>query len=321
MAKIINMNPQSQKDLEFEKFFKGLSKDQQALFEEFNIKSCEDMAAFIAALGIDLDKMLDYCEKHQDDDSPNLPIEQLLMDEDHPLFHDSILSKKDDEDDDNEAYEWFDDDEYLPERVFIGDKTTEYHIRIKLKNAPLPIWRELKVPSNITLEAFSNIILEAMGWDNMHFHQFKKGNILFMDTQSLEEEDDYMIFDDYQRQDSNDWSLEQVLMEKGDRMEYEYDFGDGWKHEIWVKGIREYNLDEKPGISIVKGKGACPPEDCGGVYGYGDLLRIHAKKRKTKEEKERLEWYWMDNFFDPEYYDVEEYQETLNDLWNRLICK
>ena len=57
------------------------------------------------------------------------------------------------------------------------------------------------------------------------------------------------------------------------------------------KEIREYAPSETSDVIELKGKGACPPEDCGGVWGCEDLLRIHAKKRRSKEDKERLQWY------------------------------
>ena len=312
MSKIVKMNPQIQKESKFEEFLKSLSKKDRAFLEEFNIKSSEDIIAFFLASGIDVEKMLNYCNNHPNDDLKDISIKQFMMDEEHPLYYESILAKNDEEDD----YE--DDSLYFPGRIFTDEKAVEYHIRIKLNNAPLPIWRELKVPSNITLEVLSIIILEAMGWEDKHLHQFKKGNVLYMDTHELEEQESMTTFSRFRREDSNNWSLSQVLPEKGDRIDYEYDFGDSWMHEIWVKGIREYTSDEIPAIVLLKGKGACPPEDCGGVWGYADLLRIHAKKRKTKEEKERLAWYWMDRNFVPEDYDLEGYREILDSLWDEL---
>ena len=176
MAKIIHINTQCRKEPDFDEFQKKLSKEQLELLNEFNIRNHEDMAALAVAMGVDMEKMLNFRDKHPDVNMEDVPFEQFMMDEDHPLYHKSVLAEDD--------YE--DDSMCLPEYVFIGVPKTEYHIRIKLKNAPLPIWRELKVPSNITLEVLSCIIIEAMGWKNIHLHKFKKGNILFMDTDELE---------------------------------------------------------------------------------------------------------------------------------------
>ena len=116
--------------------------------------------------------------------------------------------------------------------------------------------------------------------------------------------------------DTKDYPISEFFKEKRDRMVYEYDFGDGWRHEIWLKDIRKYNTNEEPMFVAYKGSGACPPEDCGGVWGYGELLEINAKRRKTAEEKERLDWYCIDKDFDPEYFDVDEAQDILDALWD-----
>jgi len=60
-------------------------------------------------------------------------------------------------------------------------------------------------------------------------------------------------------------TVDDMLTEKGKRVVFEYDFGDSWEHDLWYKGEREYNPGEKPSITFVKGQGACPPEDCGGI--------------------------------------------------------
>ena len=312
MAKIVKMNPAQKEESDFKEFTKNLPKEEQDLLKKINIRSNEDMAAFVTALGIDLDKMLNYSERHPEADFEEVSFNEFMMDADHPLYQDTIWANESDED-------FYDEGSYLPERAFIGKEAVEYHIRMKLNNAPLPIWREVKLPSNITLEALSYIIIDTMGWEDRHLHQFKKGDTLYKNTEDLEEEEDIMPFSRFRKENSNNWSLDQVLPEKGDRIEYEYDFGDEWRHEIWVKGIREYNPGEYRKLTIIKGKGACPPEDCGGVWGYSDLLRIHAKKRKTKEEKEQLEWYYMDKYFNPEEFDVEETQACLDALWEELL--
>lgn len=312
MAKIVKMNPVPKGNKDFHEFCKELPQEMQEMLQAFGISSFTDLMGFSAMLGIDPEKVIEHDRKHPGQTLEELPpVEEFMLDEDHPLYNNKIQDLFD--------YETDDDPFFLPEHVFIGDKVMEYHIRIKLNNAPLPIWRELKVPSNITLEVLSFLIIAAMGWENIHLHQFKKGNVFFKNTACINQDRELMPFNRATVKDTNDFSLAQILVKKGDRMKYEYDFGDSWEHEIWVKGIREYAPDEIPDVIVVNGKGTCPPEDCGGVWGYEDLLRIHAKKCRTKEDKERLRWYHMyDSYFIPEECSIEAAQEAVSEVWYDL---
>ena len=98
---------------------------------------------------------------------------------------------------------------------------------------------------------------------------------------------------------------------------FEYDFGDGWEHDVWVKGIRQYEEGEPSKLLFVKGKGVCPPENCGGVEGYAYLLDLYQKKRKTAEEKAHLEFFGMkklpNNMIDVSFEGME---DVLNYLWS-----
>ena len=91
------------------------------------------------------------------------------------------------------------------------------------------------------------------------------------------------------------------------RMRYTYDFGDDWIHDIIIEKIVE--TDKKLTRPIcIKAKMAVLPEDCGGAYGYEELLEILANK-KDKRYKEMKRWVesgfstWYDN---REYVDIEE---------------
>lgn len=186
----------------------------------------------------------------------------------------------------------------------------EYHVRIKLNNTDLKIWREVKVPSNITLHALAELLLEVMGWMMEHLYCFRFKGISYCSKEQIEES----MFP-LQDKDFSEFTLSDLLTEKGVRMKLDYDYGDSWEHDVWVKSIREYNKGEKPSITFVTGHGECPPEDSGGVWGYAELLELTHKKKLTKEERERLEWYKMDDRsgFDPEYCDIEYFKEIAED--------
>jgi hypothetical protein len=191
----------------------------------------------------------------------------------------------------------------------------EYHVRIKLNNIDLKIWREVKVPSNITLQALAELLLEVMGWMMEHLYQFRFKGEYYCSKEQIENSMFLMEDNDFSK-----YALSDLLTEKGVRMKLEYDFGDSWEHDVWVKGIREYDKGEKPSITFVNGHGECPPEDCGGVWGYADLLELTKKKKLTDEEREQLEWYEMDreNLFDPEYCDIEYFKEIAEEYNDAL---
>lgn len=163
----------------------------------------------------------------------------------------------------------------------------EYHLRIKLNHTERKIWRELKVPSDLCLDVLAQILIDVMGWTGEHLYGFR-----YKDAQ-------YSIPDEFcggpfsRDCDITKYTLSDLLKEKGDRMKFDYDYGDSWEHDVWVKAISDYGKDEPHHIHFLKGFGACPPEDCGGVWGYEELIELTTKKRKTREDKERLDWYEM----------------------------
>jgi all-trans-retinol 13,14-reductase len=147
------------------------------------------------------------------------------------------------------------------------------------------------VPSNITLQALAELLLEVMGWMMEHLYQFRFKSEYYCSKEQIK--DSLFPSDD---KDFAKVALSDLLTEKGVRMKLEYDYGDSWEHDVWVKGIREYDKGEKPSITFVNGHGECPPEDCGGVWGYADLLGLTRKKKLTAEERENLEKYVDDIF-------------------------
>jgi hypothetical protein len=106
-----------------------------------------------------------------------------------------------------------------------------------------------------------------------------------------------------------DLTIKDILTKQNDRIIYEYDFGDGWKHEIWLEKIVPTGKKEHP--VCLKGRMKCPPEDCGGVWGYMDLLE-ELSKLDGAERKLYLEDRFMDDF-DPEHFDKDEINQQLKE--------
>ncbi len=173
-----------------------------------------------------------------------------------------------------------------------------YQIKISLIGAKPPIWRTILVPDNLKLTAFHDVIQAAIGWTDSHLHQFIANNVF------------YGIPDDefgMEIEDESKYKLSQLLKKEKDSIKYEYDFGDSWEHKILLEKILPF--DAKTALPVcLKGKRACPPEDCGGIWGYEELLQTISDPNHPEHE-EMLEW--LGGEFDPEEFDLEEINEDL----------
>ncbi len=131
-----------------------------------------------------------------------------------------------------------------------------------------------------------------MGWEDSHLHQF----IIDEEYYGNPEDSDY---DDIKNEKR--YRLNQFVTRKGFKFVYEYDFGDSWEHTVQVEAILPIEKGEQYPVCIA-GKGACPPEDVGGVWGYEDFLKVISNP-KHPEYEEMTEWFGED--FDPEFFDIE----------------
>jgi hypothetical protein len=174
---------------------------------------------------------------------------------------------------------------------------TIYQIKVTLDGSSPPIWRRLLVPSKVTLGDLHYIIQIAMGWTDSHLHQFLVGE----KTYGVPHPDmDWTLDEDRVK-------LAQVAPGEKSKFHYEYDFGDSWSHTILV----EKTLPPEPGKPYpicIKGKGNCPPEDCGGIWGYADFVDAMADPNHPEHE-DLKEWYGGD--FDPDAFDLDEVNRSL----------
>ena len=146
-----------------------------------------------------------------------------------------------------------------------SDAVNIYQIKVTLKHSKPPIWRRTQVPGDVNLGRLHRILQVVMGWEDYHLHQFIVG-----DDYYGEPHPDYEVWGPEMR-DEGRASLAQIAPGEKAKFLYEYDFGDGWEHELLVEKI----LPPEPGVDYprcLKGKRACPPEDVGGVWGYANFL-------------------------------------------------
>lgn len=177
-----------------------------------------------------------------------------------------------------------------------------YQLKITLKGSKPPIWRRILVPSNIDLGEFHGILQIVLGWTDSHLHQFISGRTMYGTPV-----DEFGVDLEMECEDETKYKLSQLLKRGKDSLNYEYDFGDGWEHKIVLEKILPYDGSVKV-PTCIKGKRACPLEDCGGIWGYDNLLEV-IKDPSHPEHREMLEW--IGGEFDPEFFDIEETNSTL----------
>lgn len=179
-------------------------------------------------------------------------------------------------------------------------KATEsriYQVKVTLQGVKPPLWRRLVVSSSISLRKLHDVLQVALGWTDTHLHLFDvRGQ-----TYGVPDPD----FANDMRSDAK-VQLDQVLVREKDAMFYDYDFGDGWRHKIVLEKI--HPTSETRASLCIAGARACPPEDCGGVWGYAKLLEVIANPSHPEHE-EMLEW--LGDEFDPTHFEVEEVNAIL----------
>ena len=167
-------------------------------------------------------------------------------------------------------------------------------VKVTLRDIEPAIWRRLEVPAEIKLARLHVALQIAMGWGDYHLHEFQIGGV------------EYGVPDpDYEpmgvpMKDDRRAALLSVA-NVGDSFIYEYDFGDGWEHDIEVEAV----LPPRPRTlhpRVVGGERSCPPDDVGGTSGYEGFLEA-VRDPRHKEHDSMLEW--AGGSFDPEVFDMD----------------
>ena len=176
------------------------------------------------------------------------------------------------------------------------------HLHIELQNIDPPIWRRIEVENYLTFADLHLIIQTVMGWDSEHLYEFEVG-----DYRIGPAGDD--MFDDQPVLPDDDVEIGQVLGRKK-FFYYEYDFGDGWRHKITVEKRLPANDDVQAAL-LLDGERACPPEDCGGVSGYYQILEAKKHPRRA-ENREYSEWF---RDFKPEVFKIASARKQLKSIF------
>ena len=185
-----------------------------------------------------------------------------------------------------------------------------FQFRIQLKNIQKPpVWRRVIVPESFTFEQFHVVIQESFGWGNYHLFQFSPAGYGSEPVIAIPSDDDW----EKPTKNASKTRLSSVFKSENQKYTYIYDFGDDWEHNILLEEILP---DTALKASCLAGKGACPPEDCGGAWGYERLKEI-LKDPNHKEHKEMKEWIGIEDVkdrFHPEAFDLEYVNNVLSEL-------
>jgi hypothetical protein len=182
-----------------------------------------------------------------------------------------------------------------------GPPAPIYQIKVSLRGAKPPIWRRLEVPADTGLAELHRILQVAFGWEECHMHVFETAYGMFgVADPELGHRAEAPV------------TLEQVAPGVGDRLQYTYDFGDDWTHEIVV----EKQLDRRPVAypQCTGGRRAAPPEDCGGIWGYEELVEVLSDPGHP-DHNDRLEWLGLESAadFQPARFDAAEVTRALTE--------
>ncbi len=171
-----------------------------------------------------------------------------------------------------------------------------YQLKITLRGARPPIWRRIRIPSSATLPRLHDVIQAAFGWEDSHLHLFELRGRRYAPR----------AFELGDAMDDSRTSLAKALAQAGDRIRYDYDFGDGWEHEIVLEKVHE---DDGAGHAVcIGGRRAGPVEDCGGVRGWQQLCEVLADPHHP-DYAERVEW--LGYVPDPTHFDQGQVNEAL----------
>ncbi len=176
---------------------------------------------------------------------------------------------------------------------------TILRLRVALLDIEPAIWRRVELSGSTTLKQLHGILQIVMGWENYHLHVFEAGKIRY----GIRDRDDFTD----QTLPEAKVEISEVLRRKGAKLMYWYDFGDDWYHRITLEAVSEPD-PEVAYPRVLEGARGCPPEDCGGPFGYDRLFDV-LNDPKHKEYEAMREWIGPN--FNPEAFSIEAVNKKL----------
>ena len=182
-----------------------------------------------------------------------------------------------------------------------------YQLKITLAHVAPAVWRRLLVRGDAKLGFLHAVIQVAMGWTNSHLHQFTINGERYSDSEIMQ----YDGFGEEPDLDEEQTALMVVVSRQRSQFVYEYDFGDSWEHIITLEEISKLDASCDFYAKCLDGGRSGPPDDCGGAWGYEDLIKI-INNPKHEEHEEMMEW--LGGKFDPNAFDMDKINKCLKKL-------
>ncbi|MGJ8656935.1 MAG: plasmid pRiA4b ORF-3 family protein [Akkermansiaceae bacterium] len=166
---------------------------------------------------------------------------------------------------------------------------TKHTLKVFLYEISPQIWRRFTISGSATFADLHETIQLAMGWENKQQHEFRYGKGKNLTNVIGPNDEDIVVEGKFN--DENEISIDEFLKRKKLplRMLYRYDFLEDWVHELVFEQVKELDEGEEVDAELLEGERACPPEDCGGTWGY-----MSAQEGDVA---------WMDDDFNPELFD------------------
>jgi hypothetical protein len=178
---------------------------------------------------------------------------------------------------------------------------TVHRLKVTLRDVDPPIWRRVLVASETRLDEAAWLLNRAMGWSGSHLHAFDVDGTRYgiVDPE----------FSDMNQLDEARYALADVLATPGSTLRYDYDFGDGWEHDVEAEAI-DPTEDEQTYPAVIAGARACPPDDIGGPPGYQDALDCAVAGEALDPDTIGIR---LEPGFDPEHFDIATADEQIRE--------
>lgn len=188
----------------------------------------------------------------------------------------------------------------------------EYQFKIQIKGITKPpVWRRIIVPVNFTFLRFHYVIQAAFGWQDEHLFEFRDKGYASSFCIAIPSENNFGF--GVATQDASKVELCEIVADTTCKLLYVYDFGDEWVHEITLEVVSD---ERRETAFCLSGKGCCPPEDCGGIYGYAEMKNVFRTMPGGEEADEYRDWLGLDKdeIWDADAFDIDEINADLKQI-------